>query len=431
MTDLSTPPASPAGRAPHWQDLFERLLAVMDARPSPASAAPQAFLDPAIYASPQRFEAERARIFRRQPICLGHVAQFAASGSVMAREILGVPLLIARGADGVVRVFLNVCRHRGAALLEATGEVCTRRSLVCPYHAWTYRLDGSLMLDTRKEFGVDRAELGLRPVHLVDAGGLLFFSLADAPPDFSEAADTIRRKIAPHAIPKAKIAHAVDYVVKANWKVVFQNNRECYHCPPNHKEYNTAAYDVMRDNAVIDPSLQPAMDAIIDKANARFRALDLDKGDASSNMTGRNWRCHRTPVREGFVTQSMDGKMVSSLMGDIKEPDSGTLRTTVFPNFWQHTNCDFAAAARLTPIGPAETHVRGYWLVDGKAVEGKDYTLDRLLPIWDITNRQDWKICEDQQAGVSSPGYRPGPYSTLRERNVAHFDDWYIGEMRG
>ena len=68
-------------------------------------------------------------------------------------------------------------------------------------------------------------------------------------------------------------------------------------------------------------------------------------------------------------------------MGDIKEWDSGTLRTTVFPNFWQHTNCDYAAAARLTPIGPNETHVRGYWLVDAEAVEGKDYTLDRLLPI--------------------------------------------------
>jgi phenylpropionate dioxygenase-like ring-hydroxylating dioxygenase large terminal subunit len=116
-------------------------------------------------------------------------------------------------------------------------------------------------------------------------------------------------------------------------------------------------------------------------------------------------------------------------MGDIKEWDSGTLRTTVFPNFWQHTNCDYAAAARLTPVGPDETHVRGYWLVDAEAVEGKDYTLDRLLPIWDLTNRQDWTICEDQQAGVSSRAYLPGPYSRIRERNVAHFLDWYLSEL--
>jgi len=181
---------------------------------------------------------------------------------------------------------------------------------------------------------------------------------------------------------------------------------------------------------MLDPTLQPGMDAIVARANARFRALGLDEGDAMSTMTGVAFRCHRTPVMEGFVTQSMDGKPLSCLMGDIKAWDSGTLRTTVFPNFWQHTNCDYAAAARLTPIGPDETHVRGYWLVDEKAVEGKDYTLERLLPIWDLTNRQDWKICEDQQAGVSSHAYTPGPFSLVRERNVAHFLDWYLGELR-
>ena len=91
----------------------------------------------------------------------------------------------------------------------------------------------------------------------------------------------------PHAIERAKIAHQIDYVVKANWKLVFENNRECYHCPPNHKEYNSAAYDVQRDMAMLDPSLQPAMDAIVARANARFRSLGLDEGDALSTMTGR------------------------------------------------------------------------------------------------------------------------------------------------
>jgi len=74
--------------------------------------------------------------------------------------------------------------------------------------------------------------------------------------------------------------------------------------------------------------------------------------------------------------------------------------------------------------------VRGYWLVDGQAVEGKDYTLERLLPIWDVTNKQDWTICADQQLGVSSRAYVPGPFSKVRERNVAHFLDWYLGELK-
>jgi Rieske 2Fe-2S family protein len=382
------------------------------------------------YVAPEVFAADLARIFHRHWIFVGYAFQVPRPGDFFTYKVGTESIIVLRDRSGEVRAFHNVCRHRGSRICKT--EQGNAHRLVCPYHRWTYELDGSLVLDPSREFGVDKAELSLRPVALEDAAGLLFVSIlpGDAPPDFSDALATIRRKMKPHALDRAKIAHQIDYVVKANWKLVFENNRECYHCPPNHKEYNTAAYDVQRDAAMLDPSLQPGMDAIVARANARFRSLGLDEGDAMSTMTGMAFRCHRTPVMEGFVTQSMDGKPLSNrLMGDIKEWDSGTLRTTVFPNFWQHTNCDYAAAARLTPIGPDETQVRGYWLVNAEAVEGKDYTLDRLLPIWDITNRQDWTICEDQQAGVSSRAYVPGPYSRIRERNVAHFLDWYLSEL--
>ncbi|MFO1163012.1 MAG: aromatic ring-hydroxylating dioxygenase subunit alpha [Reyranellaceae bacterium] len=380
------------------------------------------------YVGPDVFDADLARIFHRHWVFAGYSLQVPKPGDFFTWRIGGESIIVVRDRTGGIRAFHNVCRHRGSIICKT--EQGNAHRFVCPYHRWTYELDGGLVLDTSREFGVDRATLSLRPVAIENAAGLLFVSLAESPPDFSAALATIRRKLAPHAIERAKIAHQVDYVVKANWKIVFENNRECYHCPPNHKEYNTAAYDVQRDLAMLDPSQQPAMDAIVARANARFRALGLDEGDAMSTMTGVSWRCHRTPVMEGFVTQSLDGKPLSCLMGDIKEWDSGTLRTTVFPNFWQHTNCDYAAASRITPIGPDETHVRGYWLVDANAVEGRDYTIDRLLPIWDITNRQDWTICEDQQQGVSSRAYVPGPFSLVRERNVAHFLDWYLGELR-
>jgi Rieske 2Fe-2S family protein len=381
------------------------------------------------YVAPGVFETDLARIFHRHWLFAGYALEVARPGDFLTYRIGTESIIVVRGRDGEVRGFHNVCRHRGSQICKT--EHGTAHRLVCPYHRWTYELDGALALDTQREFGVSKDGLGLKPVPVVDAGGLLFLSLGDPPPDFSDALATIRHKMKPHALHRARIAHRIDYVVKANWKLVFENNRECYHCSPNHKEYNLAAYDVQRDMALLDPSLQPAMDEIVARANARFRSLGLDEGDAMSTMTGKSFRCHRTPVVEGAVTQSMDGKpLCDKLMGDIKEWDSGTLRTTIFPNFWQHTNCDYAAAARLTPIGPNETHVRGYWLVDGEAVEGRDYTLERLLPIWDITNRQDWTICEDQQAGVSSRAYTPGPFSLIRERNVAHFDDWYLGELR-
>jgi Rieske 2Fe-2S family protein len=380
------------------------------------------------YTAPGVFEADLARVFHRHWLFAGYAFEIARPGDFLTYRIGTESIVVVRGQDGEIRAFHNVCRHRGSRICKT--EHGNAHRLVCPYHRWTYELDGALVPDTSREFGVPKEQLSLKPVPVVDAGGLLFFSLGDPPPDFSDALATVRRKLKPHALHRAKIAHQIDYVVKANWKIVFENNRECYHCPPNHKEYNAAAYDVQRDMALLDPTLQPAMDAIVARANARFRSLGLDEGDAMSTMTGAAFRCHRTPVMEGAVTQSMDGKpLCDRLMGDIKEWDSGTLRTTIFPNFWQHTNCDYAAAARLTPLGPDETHVRGYWLVDGAAVEGRDYTLDRLLPIWDITNRQDWVICGDQQLGVSSRAYTPGPFSLVRERNVAHFLDWYLGEL--
>ena len=380
------------------------------------------------YVAREIFEADLARIFHRHWLFAGYSCQVARPGDFFTYRVGTESIIVVRDRAGEIRAFHNVCRHRGSQICKT--ETGSAHRLVCPYHRWTYELDGSLVLDTRREFGVDKESLSLRPISIVDAAGLLFFSFSDTPPDFSDALTTVRRKMKPHAIARAKIAHQVDYIVKANWKIVFENNRECYHCPPNHKEYNSAAYDVQRDAAMLDPSLQPGMDAIVARANARFRALGLDEGDAMSTMTGAAFRCHRTPVVEGFVTQSLDGKPLSCLMGDITEWDSGTLRTTVFPNFWQHTNCDYAAAARLTPLGPDETLVRGYWLVDGQAVEGKDYTLERLLPIWDVTNKQDWTICADQQLGVSSRAYVPGPFSKVRERNVAHFLDWYLGELK-
>ena len=138
------------------------------------------------------------------------------------------------------------------------------------------------------------------------------------------------------------------------------------------------------------------------------------EGDASSTMTGAYFRCHRTPLMEGYVTQSLDGKPVAPPDGRrARRSDTGTLRTTLFPNFWQHTNCDYAAAARLTPLGPDETHMRGTGWSTARRSRASDYTLDRLLPVWDLTNQQDWAICEDQQAGVSSRAYVPGPFSKI------------------
>src|SRR5215471_21004823 len=128
---------------PPWQPLFERLLDELDRPNDPDWQAAKTTLDPKVYYDAERFHAEREQLFRRLPLCLGHIDQFAEPGAVLALDLCGTPVLMARGADDGVRVFLNVCRHRGARLVAQQAEVCRRHRLVCPYHAWTYRLDGS------------------------------------------------------------------------------------------------------------------------------------------------------------------------------------------------------------------------------------------------------------------------------------------------
>ena len=379
------------------------------------------------YTSPDIFQEDMRRIWGRYWLYAGHTCQIPRTGDWLTYNIGSDSVIVVRGEKGEIRAFHNTCRHRGSRVCPA--ETGNSRRLVCPYHSWTYGLDGQLMMDTKGDFGIDRSELSLHPVKVRAVAGLIFISLSDNPVDFEDGFATIQRKLSPHGLERAKLAHQIDYVVKANWKLVVENNRECYHCPANHREYNAATYDVHRDNGNSDPKLKEEMERIVADANARFRSLGLDEGDAQSTMTGAHWRCHRAPLMKGFTTQSLDGRPVAPLMGDFKERDAGTLRMTIFPNFWQHANDDYACASRLTAISPTETHVRVLWFVDREATEGRDYTLDRLLAVWKATSEQDWNICRWNQQGVSSSRYVPGRYSLSREQNVAHFVDWYLKEV--
>ena len=141
------------------------------------------------------------------------------------------------------------------------------------------------------------------------------------------------------------------------------------------------------------------------------------------------YSANRTPLVEGYVSESMDGSQVAPLMGDYTDADVGTLRMRTMPNMWLHASCDHAVTTRLLPAGPQCTKVRVTWLVDEEAVEGRDYELDRLMPFWQLTSEQDWELCERVQRGVSSSRYVPGPLSKYKEYNVDAFIRWYLKEL--
>lgn len=383
-------------------------------------------LERAFYVAPDVFNADLDRIWRRHWLFAGFTCQASKPGDWFTWNVGDDTILIVRGRDGVVRAFHNTCRHRGARICNA--EAGSAKLLVCPYHAWTYELDGRLRTATEQAFGVPREQLGLHPVALKNLGGALFVALGPDPVPFDNAEAELAAELPHQGLEAARVANSIRYTVNANWKLVFENNRECYHCAHAHPEYVKGTYDIWR----FDARKNEEVDRQTALAADRFEALGLARAVATSAMTGAFWRVSRAPLMQGWHTETLDGTPAAPLMGKFRARNvwsKGTLRTTVFPNFWQHANDDHAVATRLTPLSAGTTQVDVIWLVHADAVEGRDYTLGKLLPFWQRTSEQDWVICEANQKGVASPAYTPGPYAKVMEANVQHFVDWYLGAL--
>ncbi len=212
----------------------------------------------------------------------------------------------------------------------------------------------------------------------------------------------------------------------------FVNQPDKHDCNLNHPQYIKANFDHYNADDTT-PRIKKEINGVIARSEKKWKATGLAPTHTRTGMTtfpdaeNNIWFSgNRTPLVDGYVSESMDGKRVAPLMGDYQDADVGTLRIRTLPNFWNHSSCDHAVSTRLLPVGPQLTAIRVWWLVDAKAVEGRDYQLEKLMPFWQMTSEQDWEICERQQRGVNSSAFTPGPYSTLKEYNVDGFVRWYL-----
>jgi Rieske 2Fe-2S family protein len=378
---------------------------------------------------------EVARVWHGGWLFAGFTFEIPSPGDYITLTVDNSPVLVMRDDAGAVRAFHNVCRHRGTMLCrQDSGHV---RAIVCPYHSWTYSRQGDLVACHGMQEDVDKSKLGLKTLHVEVCAGLIYVSLSPAPPAFAPLREEFEPAARPQGFERAKIAKIVDYDVPSNWKLVWENNRECFHCVRCHPQYFKANFDVYEEEYASE-AIKQQMAAAVARTQSKWAAQGIEithphGGLATFPDPDRNlwFAADRTMLAEGYETESMDGKRVASLMGDYADADVGVLRMRSMPNFWVHASCDHAVAARLLPAGPRMTKVRAYWLVHQDAVEGKDYDLEPLLPFWHLTNEQDWDICKWQQKGVDSVGYEPGPLSTRKEYNVDAFIRWYLQQMRG
>jgi len=386
------------------------------------------------YSSELVHRAELERIWRRGWLFVGHTCEIPGPGDYFTFAVDDDSLIVIRNDDGDIHALWNVCRHRGTQICsEPQGKV---GRLVCPYHQWTYGRDGSLISCRGMQEDIDKNQFGLLQAHVRQLAGMIFVSLADEPLDFNVAAEALGPMVRPQGLDRAKVAKIVDYDVAANWKIVWENNRECYHCNVNHPQYIKANFDHYNADDTSE-RIQTRIEKAVAHSEEKWAAAGLAVSHKQSGMTRfpaagpHGWfSSNRTPLVEGFASETLDGRQAAPLMGDYTDADVGTLRIRTLPNMWNHSSCDHAVTTRLLPAGRHRTAVRVTWLVDLDAVEGRDYRLEDIMPFWQMTSEQDWALCEQAQKGISSSHYVPGPYSRYKEYNVDAFVTWYLKQLQ-
>jgi len=395
------------------QSLLARLLDYVPTTP----------LSREFYLSAADYQLELEAIWYRDWLFVAHDCEIPRAGDYLTVQIGEYPVLVVRDRDGHIRAFHNSCRHRGSRICREPRGNAPR--LVCPYHQWTYRLDGELLVARDMGEHFDRTPYSLRPVHCRALAGYIWICLGATAPDFEPFAAQVAPYLGPHRLHEAKVAFESTIVERANWKLVWENNRECYHCPANHPEL-----------ARTFPSTPIVANSEIAAGNprsleqwGRWEALGLPSRFQLS--AGGQSRIVRMALSNEAVSYTADGKAAvrRPLSDSVPHGDVGALLMFHFASTWNHVLADHAISFRVLPLGPTETQLTTKWLVHKDARVDVDYDLERLTAVWLATNEEDRRVCQENQLGVNSPAYVPGPYSPIHEAGAMQFVSWYRNHL--
>jgi Rieske 2Fe-2S family protein len=344
------------------------------------------------YTDPAILEREREQIFSRSWLCAGREADLPEPGDYVTLEIGCESLLLVRGEDRRARAFFNVCRHRGSRLCDSARGTL-RGTIRCPYHAWTYGLDGRLAgAPLLKEGGGWRREdFGLRPAGLESWSGFLFVRLDERGPSFREQMGAIIDRVR-YPLASLRTGGRTEHVVRANWKLLVENYQECYHCPGVHPEL-CAIVPLYRSGEVDSPGG--------DKAYFRDGAYTFTLSGTS-----------RRPI-------------LSGLEGEDRRRYNGEL---VLPNMFLNLFPDYAHTRVLWPLAPDRTRIVSEWLFEATTVARPDFDSRDAVDFLTLVGWQDWKVCEGVQRGVESRSFGSGVYAP-QERYAAEFKHWYLDRM--
>src|ERR1700736_7042520 len=344
------------------------------------------------FVSPETFAEEQKKIFSKHWLLVGHQSQIAKAGDYFVAEAAGESLIVTRDQRSTIHGFYNVCRHRGTRLKE---DACGHASAIqCPYHAWTYGLDGRLIGAPHMDDvpGFDKADYSLHAVNLGLWEGFIFVNLADKPTPLEEWFVPLAGKFSHWNMSILRSAKRIEYDVHANWKLMFENYSECYHCPGVHPMLSKVSpYDSAENDLAEGPFLGGFM-----KIN-KGKSLTMS-GDACAAFVGE--------------------------IGNLQQ----VFYYSIFPNMLLSLHPEYVMVHQLWPQSPERTLIVCDWFFHPDAFTRKDFKPEDAIEFWDVTNKQDWHVCELSQQGIASRAYEPGPYSP-RENIPAAWDRYYLRQM--
>ena len=346
-----------------------------------------------VYTDGAWYTDEMERIFATMWLAACRLDQIESRGSFVRRDVAGASILIVGDGENGARAFYNVCRHRGTRLCDVEAGRFSG-SIQCPYHGWTYDLQGRLIGAPQMDEveGFAREDFPLASVGCAVWDGHVFINLSASPAPLASQLGELPQRFEPWRMSELRTVHRVQYDVRANWKLIVQNYNECLHCP------------------IIHPML-----------NRMHHYL------GASNIPSTETYCGGAMgFKDGVETLSADGRRRRAPLPGLGPEERALVNYfAIYPNFLLTLHPDYMLTVTLWPQSPTQTRLVSEWHFHPDEIAKPGFVFQDAVDFWDVTNREDWAISERSQQGISSRGYAPGPYSN-RERQLWEFDQFVL-----
>jgi glycine betaine catabolism A len=360
------------------------------------------------YFDPRQYERELQRIWYRNWVYVGRSSDVATARAFRTFELGDQRLLLVRDDQGVLQGFHNTCRHRGAALCRESDGMLRSATIICPYHAWVYNLQGDLLRTSSKAHasGFDVADFPLYKVQVKEWNGFIFVALTDSPPPFEKLFDLPLNRLDAWRLEELVVGHVLLKTVQSNWKIFWENYNECLHCPGVHPQLSQLV-------PIFGRGLMEERD------DPQWRA---HTADADPKFKGG--------LRSGAATWSLDGKAAGVPLPGLSDEDRkiGHVYMTGLPSVFLVGHVDYVRVVRLLPLGPERTELRVEYLFSPQTLADPQFDMRNVVDFTNLVMTEDAQVCELNQLGLHAGPHARGVVMP-EEYVIRQLHEWLRAEL--